>query len=173
MDTLTPLDARNSLLLDRSKTINANKTSDSLSMTRAGGPTPEETYAAAIPPSGMRDRSPSPEQYLGHDTAYHPPPRSLSSSHSYQPLTPNTAQSGGMPSMSRENLAMNAAPIGGLDARQPTLPNLGGAGFPAYAPSGYRPVPSPAPQRGPYGQGGGYGNYGPRYGPPRPQRGGY
>ncbi|KAI1379443.1 TRP-domain-containing protein [Hypoxylon crocopeplum] len=127
MDNLTPLDARNSLLLDRSKT---NESSITIS------------YANTV--SDMKRptrRDSSPERYIGvaleAPNTYSP----LAPSYS-RPLTPSMPMGG--PNQSREDLVSNAAPIG----RQPMLPNIGGGyggnsygqqnGYPGYrAPGGY------------------------------------
>lgn len=130
MDDLTPLDARNSLLLDRSKT---NESSITI------------TYANANAMSDYKQpinqRDSSPDQYIG--IAIEPINKYSSLNASYsRPLTPNTPM-GGL-NQSSENLVANAAPVG----RQPTLPNVGGGygnygygqqnGYSGYrAPSGY------------------------------------
>ncbi|KAI6081628.1 TRP-domain-containing protein [Hypoxylon rubiginosum] len=128
MDTLTPLDARNSLLLDRTKT---NETSITISYANA---------AADIKKQPSR-RDSSPERYVGvaiePSDAYSP----LNAPYS-RPLTPSMPM--GL-NQSRESLRSNAAPLG---QQQPTLPNLGGGygdysygqqnGYSGYrAPGGY------------------------------------
>ncbi|KAK4158459.1 putative flavin carrier protein 3 [Chaetomidium leptoderma] len=164
-DTLTPLDARNSLLLERSKTASSDLSS-SLSFSKTGFAADDETKDTAA-------RATSPEQYSNsnnnnNDRLSANPmfaPRAPSGG-SLRPLTPNMSLPvpGQNLNPSRENLVMGAAPLGGAngnsggggDMRQPTLPNLGGGG-------GYN-----APGRGGYGgfgtqqqqqQGGGYGGY--------------
>lgn len=138
-DTLTPLDARNSLLLDRPKTESLSG-SDSLSISKIG-------FAAEtkeIP------RPSSPERYsqAGSNPMFAARPQS---GNSFRPLTPNTPLPG--PNASRENLVLGVAPIGGGDMRQPTLPNVGGYNAQAQGTRGYT---NPGLRPG-YGQGGGYG----------------
>lgn len=137
-DNLTPLDARNSLLLDRSQMDQKDSTTFSM--------------ASAVEKSGYA-RSSSPDRYLGnYDTSYSEKPSQLSPSNGfaspYRPITPNTPISFG--DQSREGLINNAAPIGYLDSRQPTIPNLGGFG------GGYGGQQQQQPQRG-YGNNQGYG----------------
>jgi hypothetical protein len=164
-DTLTPLDARNSLLLDRPKT-NATDTSESLSIAKTGF---IEVKAVS--------RDPSPERYLGSTPNPLFAPRSANSG--YRPITPVTPLSA--PNTSRENLVLNAAPVGGaVDMRQPTLPNLGGGGYNGGGYAGGYGAPAggyrPAPQPGGYNQSGGYGNgygYSGPYNRGPPSRGGY
>ncbi|PKS07928.1 hypothetical protein jhhlp_006538 [Lomentospora prolificans] len=115
MDNLTPLDARNSLLLDRSQFDNKGSTTFSM--------------ASTVEKTGYA-RSPSPEKYLGNYEASYNKPSQLSPSNDYaspyRPITPNTPVAYG--DQSREGLISNAAPIGHADMRQPTIPNLGGFG---------------------------------------------
>ncbi|CAI4213737.1 unnamed protein product [Parascedosporium putredinis] len=122
-DNLTPLDARNSLLLDRSQMDEKDST----------------TFSMA---------------YLGnYDTSYSEKPSQLSPSNGfaspYRPITPNTPISFG--DQSREGLINNAAPIGYLDSRQPTIPNLGGFG------GGYGGQQQQQQQQRGYGNNQGYG----------------
>ncbi|KAK1752410.1 hypothetical protein QBC47DRAFT_424645 [Echria macrotheca] len=168
-DTLTPLDARNSLLLDR-KTDPIPPMPESFSIGKTG----YATETKDVPPPS-RDSSPDRLYSSGSDKPLLAPRNGPV----FRPLTPSTPMSMGMGNASRENLA---------ETRQPTLPNLGG-GFPTgggYS-AGYAPRPQPAPGPG-YGQpGGGYGQpsggygygaaggygYRPAYGPPPGSRGGY
>ncbi|KAK3393009.1 hypothetical protein B0H63DRAFT_516218 [Podospora didyma] len=165
-DTLTPLDARNSLLLDRSKTADSDASS-SMSIVKTG-------YGAD---AEKAPRSASPERYLSAEPRANPlfAPRPPNGGAAYRPITPSTPLATLADNSSRENLLGTAVTS---DTRQPTLPNLGGGGGggagyvgggyrpapqPGYRPApqpGYRPAPQPgyrqAPQPG-YGQGG-YGN---------------
>ncbi len=175
MDTLTPLDARNSLLLDRKQTP-MSETNDFFSIAKTGAM--QEVKAV--------DRDSDPERYAGFATTRTSEPisnhaaRNLSvSSGPYRPLTPSTP-------LATDNLVANAAPIGRSDmgARQPTLPNMSmnmpGA-FPSAGPTYNGPTQSRFGNGGGYGQqgGGGYGqSAGPGYngygGAYRaPSRGGY
>lgn len=162
MDTLTPLDARNSLLLDRKPTP-LSDTTDSFSI--KAGAMPEE-----LKPLDSRDSDP--ERYAGFATSTTPePPRLLSAgSAAYRPLTPSTPV---------DNLVTNAAPFGRADVvgRQPTLPNLSvnaSGPYPSYraAQPGFgSSVVYQQPGGGGYGQGDygaarGYGGYGAAYGAP-------
>lgn len=105
LDDLTPLDARNSLLLDRTKSNEAGVTI---------------TYANAVSdykrPLNRRDSSP--DQYIGvavePTTTYSP----LNVPYN-RPLTPSMPMGGA--DASREDLVGNAAPVG----RQPAAPNVG------------------------------------------------
>ncbi|KAL0939341.1 transient receptor potential domain containing protein [Colletotrichum truncatum] len=81
MDTLTPLDARNSLLMDRKDAEHGHGTTFSMS---------------SVPEKGIRSESPSHYGAAGHTP--------------YQPLAPNTPYNGN-PDQSRENLVLGAAPI--------------------------------------------------------------
>ncbi|KAK0734158.1 hypothetical protein B0T26DRAFT_57158 [Lasiosphaeria miniovina] len=164
-DTLTPLDARNSLLLDRSKSAN----SEASEPLKPGFGVDNQEVAA---------RSISPDRYLNAE----PPSKSLFAPRSgaYRPITPATPMAVS-PLNSTENL-LNTAPAGSADTRQPTLPNMSGgtsyagaAGYNNYSgPS--RPYRPPAQtgyggarQYGGGGGGGGYGYGGGPYGgqPPR------
>ncbi|RWA10542.1 hypothetical protein EKO27_g4571 [Xylaria grammica] len=105
-DTLTPLDARNSLLMDRAKSDDAATFpfAKLTTVSSSNGPTNDTSL-----------RGSSPERYLGVS------PERTSSGYlqaSSRPLTPVGAN------QSRENLIINAAPIG----REPTIPNLGDFG---------------------------------------------
>ena len=161
-DTLTPLDARNSLLLDRSKSAEVPPLPDSFSINKTG--------FAADTKSIPSTRGSSPEQLysIGSDAEKRPglnPLYGLPSGNppAYRPITPSTPLSMGAGNSSRENLVLNAAPPPKLpDSRQPTLPNLGGYG------------PRPPQSSGGFSQGG-YGDfgYGQPYGRSPPSRGGY
>lgn len=149
MDVLTPLDARNSLLLDR-KTTNLTENTDTFSMTKAN---------LAVDTKVVPMRDASPERYLGAEPAnpYSAHSRNGSGS-SFRPLTPQTPVGG-----DRANLLSNATPLGRTDpARQPTLPSMGGYGNSQY---GGRPNNAfqPTPQYNGYSQNsygqGGYGGY--------------
>jgi uncharacterized membrane protein YgcG len=151
-DTLTSLGARNSLLFDRPKT--GSDVSDSLSLSKSG---------FAI---GTKEvpRSDAPARYS--DTGLNPMFASPApGGGSSRPLTPNSPLPG--PNASRENLVLGAAPLGGGDTRQPTLPNVGGgfsAGYNGQNPRGYPNTflqPGYGPGGGYTGGGGGYGYRGP------------
>ncbi|KAK5663296.1 hypothetical protein OQA88_3724 [Cercophora sp. LCS_1] len=158
-DTLTPLDARNSLLLDR-------KTSDDSIPPMPNTFSIEKTTLPMdtkdVPPS--RDSSPERLYSSGSDKPLLAPQRNGPAYN--RPLTPSTPASMGM----------------GGDDRQPTLPNLGGGpiGYAVGSPygtgsfnGGYPPRPGPP---GGYPQPGGYaGSYGyrPNYGNPPGSRGNY
>jgi hypothetical protein len=134
MDTLTPLDARNSLLLERAKTNDtfaiANTGLSDTKPTPAREPSPDRYFAVANPANPYNGSRPS-------------------TGATYRPLTPVS----GSPS---DNLLMNAAPLG---QSQPTIPNLrydGGASG-NYSPAGGNAAYAPAPSRpynGAYGVGG-------------------
>ena len=155
MDTLTPLDARNSLLLDRKQTA-LSDTSDSFSLSKTG---------AMNEKLSPLDTKSDPERYVGFavtsapEQKTHSAARNLSvgSNGAFRPLTPGTPQP-------TDNLVANAAPFGRVDAgmRQPTLPNLGG-GYSSGGPM-YNGPPQQPRAGGGYGQmgGGGYnaGGYG-------------
>ncbi|KAI1450446.1 TRP-domain-containing protein [Annulohypoxylon stygium] len=109
MDTLTPLDARNSLLLER---VKSNEARITISYN-----TPSD-YKLPV------KRADSPDQYISVSveptTGYSP----LNAPYN-RPLTPSTPMGG--TNVSRENLVHSAAPVG----QQPTIPNVGG-GYPTY-----------------------------------------
>jgi hypothetical protein len=107
-DTLTPLDARNSLLLER------NKSGDAFSLNNM----PESKLPLA--------RNTSPERY--HSSTLEPANPYASPATFNRPLTPSTPYSG--VDQSSERLLNSAAPMG----REPTLPNVGGygGGYPSY-----------------------------------------
>lgn len=171
MDTLTPLDARNSLLLDRKLTA-LSDTSDSLSVTKVGAVQDE------LKPLAANSRHDSdPERYAGATSTTPEPPQLLSAGGGagYRPLTPSTPRA-------TDRLVANAAPIGqaGMGGwRQPTLPNLGVSAsgpYPSYGPAQPRFASGGGYGRqgggGGYSQGGGYGagraygGYGAAYAPP-------
>ncbi|KAM7191554.1 Transient receptor potential (TRP) ion channel domain containing protein [Naviculisporaceae sp. PSN 640] len=183
-DTLTPLDARNSLLLDRSKT-GETAMSDSFSINKTGFGNEKDVEAAKVSIPSIQEtttRDATPDR-LAPNPLFARPGTGVSNA-SYRPLTPSTpfgasppSTSGGMGiNSSRENL------IGGGDSRQPTLPTLGmmgGAGG-GYGRLGGAQPPRPGygvPPPSGYGNGGGYGGggYGYRGPPPPGQRmmGGY
>ncbi|KAK3940071.1 hypothetical protein QBC46DRAFT_218757, partial [Diplogelasinospora grovesii] len=141
-DNLTPLDARNSLLLDRSKSA-ASDPEDRLSMVKTEYVT---TEVKAVPSIDIEAARPNPLFA----------PRN-SNTAQYRPITPSTPMTIPASNASRENLVMNAAPMPARDMRQPTLPNINlGAGGQQPAYGGYRPPP----QRTGYGDGYGYGQGG-------------
>lgn len=127
MDNLTPLDARNSLLLDRSQLDNKGSTTFSMASAVEKSDYEKSGYT----------RSPSPERYLGYDSSYNKPQQQQQLSPNndytspYRPITPNTPLSYGG-DQTREGLIRNAAPIGQFDSRQPTLPNVDGYGQQPY-----------------------------------------
>jgi hypothetical protein len=116
MDTLTPLDARNSLLLDRVKTkVEPSSTTFSLA---------DNIHDSKQPLT----RGQSPERYLGSDIE-HANPYSVATYN--RPLTPN--QPFGV-DQSREQLLGSAAPMG----REAAIPNVNGYGYGGYRqPRGY------------------------------------
>lgn len=137
-DTLTPLDARNSLLLDRSKTAGSD-VSDSLSLLKTGATI--ETKEALRPASPDRFVNPL---LPTTNPVYHS--RTPGSGDSFRAITPNSNN------MSRDNLVRPPSNVS-YDTRQPRLPSLGGA---VYGNGGYSSRPGPPPS---YGQGaGGYYN---------------
>ena len=124
-DTLTPLDARNSLLLDRSKTANSTD-----SVTFASG---EKTTAPPAPPV--------PQSFVGtgiapsrNNSTLVLPNNPRTSAGSYynntipgtRSVTPVGGDIGGghNRSESSENLVISAAPIAETTTRQPRLPSL-------------------------------------------------
>ncbi|ODA83936.1 hypothetical protein RJ55_02453 [Drechmeria coniospora] len=98
MDNITPLDARNSLLLGPGRSTKGSMSSTS---------------------SGLKDLSPgfsnSPERYYSMGEAMQPPP-APSGGPLYRPLTPTRLQE-------THNLVENAAPIG-MGGPQPLLPTV-------------------------------------------------
>ncbi|KAM0322892.1 hypothetical protein ACHAQA_009234 [Verticillium albo-atrum] len=133
MDNLTPLDARNSLLLDRKDP--------------EAGPNGETTYAMAssveknVAPASSHARDPSRDMYdnaaaARYNTYHKNHPSQASNSGlnflgsnvhpAYRPLTPSTPIH--QRSMSREALVSSAAPVGQAISRQPTVPDMGGNG---------------------------------------------
>ena len=163
-DTLTPLDARNSLLLDRPKSESAF---ESFSITKTGS----ALQTSAVPPPLPRNQSPDP-LYPGADLEKGSGPSLFApraaDGIAYRPITPATPLPLSVENSSRDNLVQSAAPVGGMTAtRQPTLPNLI---------SDYRGASGLRPQQQQPGAGyGGYGgyNYPSTYGRPPPSRGGY
>lgn len=108
MDTLTPLDARNSLLLDRPQ----------------AGPAPSILSISSTMREKQAARVDSSEQYAA-PVADEPRP-ALSGVPTYRALTPTG------PNDSTQNLIQPTPSLGGLEGRQPTLPNLGGYGGGGY-----------------------------------------
>ncbi|KAK8137816.1 hypothetical protein PG984_001196 [Apiospora sp. TS-2023a] len=102
-DALTPLDARNSLLLDRKQTNGSTTFSVSDNI--------QEKQPLA--------RNTSPDRYLGAEPA-NPYGNAAGFNSFARPLTPSTPMNGG----DNERLIGGAAPMG----REPTLPNMGGGG---------------------------------------------
>ncbi|KAL2141030.1 hypothetical protein VTI28DRAFT_2920 [Corynascus sepedonium] len=166
-DTLTPLDARNSLLLDRSKTVGSDDSSRS-SVSKPGlAPlvsvgTEKSTVGNPISPERYNNND-----HKRNDSARLSDPMSAPrapSGGSFKPLPLVSATTIDL-NPSRENLVAGAAPIGGnggsLDLRQPTLPNLGtGYGnfdFGGQAQGGGYAAAQPRGQAGGYGSG--YGGY--------------
>lgn len=168
MDTLTPLDARNSLLLDRKQTPMSDP-SASFSFAKTG----------AMQDVKVLDRDSDPERYAGFTNSAPQPTnnyaaRNLSvSSGGLRPLTPSTP-------LPTDNLVANAAPIGRTDmsSRQPTLPSFNAPVAYPNSGSGYN-----GPTQARYGNGAGYGQGGYGAGPGQngygggayraPSRGGY
>ncbi|KAL2756249.1 hypothetical protein ACRALDRAFT_2104735 [Sodiomyces alcalophilus JCM 7366] len=130
MDTLTPLDARNSLLLDRKDPEMGPNGETTFSMAttvekrqsikaRAATPDPYDRAAAAMYNSYRHKNSDS--------------NGSNGSTASYRALTQGTAMMyGHQRNQSRENLVSGAAPVGQDLERQPTLPNVGGGWDSSY-----------------------------------------
>lgn len=152
MDTLTPLDARNSLLLDRKPTPMSDTATDTFSIAKTG----------AMHEAKLGDRDSDPERYVGFANNTSEPTnayagRTLSAgSGVYRPLTPSTP-------LATDNLIAKAAPIGQADmsTRQPTLPNLNRNVPGAHPNSG---LTYNAPMQTRFGNGGGYGQQGGSYG---------
>lgn len=107
-DTLTPLDARNSLLLDRTKTDPMPDNMFSIGKT-GGFPSDAKSSRDSSP---ERKYSESSDMEKGSLNSLYVP----SAPPSYRPITPATPANG---DQTRENL---------LASRQPTPPNLGGYG---------------------------------------------
>lgn len=144
-DTLTPLDARNSLLLDRGKSQ-----TDAFNIGNTGPinnvPQPM-SHARAV--SNDRPVSALSEKYLGYEPAQHyqslsptPAPHNMNKyaappmqgpGGQYRPLTPSSPY-GSPPNgdnymAGRDGLLGNAAGMGSQSQfRQPTLPDVGGYG---------------------------------------------
>lgn len=134
VDALTPLDARNSLLLDRPKTDDSDSTT-----TFAVANTMDEKAQSVRNTSdrylspGPRNPYPSERPSTGGGDTFR--------ADTFRPLTPQYGD--------KDNLLVGAAPIAARETRQPTLPTLGGGGnYGApqqtnrynpgnYAPSGY------------------------------------
>ncbi|KLU87740.1 hypothetical protein MAPG_06733 [Magnaporthiopsis poae ATCC 64411] len=111
MDNLTPLDARNSLLIDRSKLDQESST----------------TFAVANTVDEKKSMSQTPYQDRYSNDAANPysnlKPSSASDSFksgTFRPLTPSTPLA--YNDDSKSTLLSGAAPIGRADSRQPTLP---------------------------------------------------
>ena len=101
MDNLTPLDARNSLLLDRPPTLSVSAVST------------QRTH--------LRTPSDSSEKYLGYAVSYDGGPPEVSGGR--RPLTPLTPLTP-LGDQSGVGLMRGAAPMG-MDGREPTVPNVG------------------------------------------------
>lgn len=110
-DALTPLDARNSLLIDRKQTNGSTTFSMSDHVQEVKQPLARNT---------------SPDRYLAAEPAN---PYSNAGFNTFRPLTPSTPLNG----RDEERLIGGAAPMG----REPTLPNMGGGG--GYGNNGYAP----------------------------------
>lgn len=103
MDNLTPLDARNSLLLDRPRT---------------GGETSMFSVSSTFnEKSGARPNS-QPRYTVPAEDALRPM-QAPSRGPTYRALTPTA------PGDASQRLMQGAAPLGYMDARQPTLPDMG------------------------------------------------
>ncbi|KAL2016422.1 hypothetical protein VTK56DRAFT_3543 [Thermocarpiscus australiensis] len=135
-DTLTPLDAHNSLLLEREKTAASSDVSDSFSISKTGF----DVEARQV------TRSSSPERRTEDSSLLSAP--GAPSGNSFRSLAPNTHLQG--PNSSRENLVRGAAPLGGGGGY--SNGSFSG-GYNSAGPGGYT---SSGPQQG-YSQGGGYG----------------
>ncbi|KAK3983923.1 putative flavin carrier protein precursor [Cladorrhinum sp. PSN332] len=136
-DTLTPLDARNSLLLEREKTANSDM-SDSFSLFKTGATVESREFADSKPPLSTAAQRYSGPQVQQQQQQQQPTPnpmfnnhaRNSSSTSSFRNITPNNPY-----------------------AQQPRLPSLAGDVY-GYAANGYgRPGPSPAYTPGAYGNG--------------------
>lgn len=117
MDTLTPLDAHNSLLLDRKPEFSAS----SIFAVSNTLPTIQEDKSRAL--SIVRPASKG--MYLEPANPYAGSTLSraasnLSNGGAYRPLTANTPFEQNV----RENIVSDAAPMGRIDTRQPTLPSI-------------------------------------------------
>ncbi|KAK4186471.1 putative flavin carrier protein precursor [Podospora australis] len=136
-DTLTPLDARNSLLLDRSKTAGSD-VSDSLSLLKTGAVV--ETKEVARPASPDRFANPilPTSNPVNHS-------RTPGSGDSFRSITGNNNSNYG-----RDNMAQPYD-------REPRLPSLGGDVY-GNGTGGYNPRPAQPPSYGQTGGGGGYYN---------------
>ncbi|EHA54827.1 hypothetical protein MGG_15749 [Pyricularia oryzae 70-15] len=163
-DTLTPLDARNSLLLDRPKTEGKDS-----SATFAVANTALDEKSALAPPRAMPERHLSPGPRSPYPSERQPAGSGDTfRADTFRPLTPQSQYD------DKETLLGGAAPIGTAESRQPTLPALGGGyGAPRptnnYNPSNYVPSDYGGGYGGGYNQGADYNNNGYGYGP----RGGY
>lgn len=133
-DTLTSLDARNSLLLERSKTT-ASDISESFSIIKTGATVDTKEVSDARPLSSAAQRYSGPQPEKQQPTA--------------NPMFSHTRGSSGD---SLRNITPNNP-----YAQQPRLPSLGGDVYANYAAGGYGRGPSPLPL---YNQGGYDGNYG-------------
>ncbi|ORY66322.1 uncharacterized protein BCR38DRAFT_456899 [Pseudomassariella vexata] len=110
MDTLTPLDARNSLLITRTKSEGKGDSTFSMSILNESK---QPLARNASPERYQGPREPT-NPYAANDAVYN------------RPTTPLDVD------QSRENLVSHAAPIG----RQPSVPNVGSYGG-GYNPIGY------------------------------------
>lgn len=115
MDDLTPLDARNSLLLDRPQT--------------GAGTSIFSVSSTMKEKSAMRPQSS--ERYAAQGDGLRPVPSIPGGFPMYRALTPTGAGD------SAHNLIQPTLPLGSLEGRQPTLPNLNGYGAGGYG-SAYR-----------------------------------
>ncbi|KAK4168534.1 putative flavin carrier protein precursor [Cladorrhinum sp. PSN259] len=132
-DTLTPLDARNSLLIERSKTSDSEM-SDSFSIVKTGVAVETKEYVdTKAPLSTAAQRYSGPEVQQQQQPVPNPMfnhTRNSSSNSSLRNITPNNPY-----------------------AQQPRLPSLAGDVY-GYAANGFgRPGPSPAYTPGAYGNG--------------------
>ncbi|KAL2271177.1 hypothetical protein VTJ83DRAFT_548 [Remersonia thermophila] len=155
-DTLTPLDAHNSLLVVRTKTAGSDLSS-SLSIAKTG----TAAFETEKRPGqyGTGDFKTNPDR-LSNPVFAQRVQAPANNGGGFRSLTGNAGMQGANNNVSRENLLMGAAPPAGapgandLDMRQPTIPNIDLEG-------GYG-APLPAPRRGPGGYDGGW--YGPQGG---------
>lgn len=128
MDTLTPLDARNSLLLDRKDPeLGPNgETTFSMASTVEKRQQPTKARAPSLDPYDKAAAATYDSYYRHKISASN---GSNSSNGSYRALTQDTAVYGHQRNQSRENLVSGAAPVGQDLERQPTLPNVEGGGW--------------------------------------------
>lgn len=162
-DNLTPLDARNSLLIDRSKNSDLH---DSFAISKT-------VTDAKLPPTRSSrgtnnyfDTYPEKQPFAQHAAKHSVSSVASNGNGMYRPLTPSTPLNVG--DQSREGLLGSAAPIGRMAPPPPQLmPGFSAGGNGNGGGYGYRPGPRYTPQPGAYGGNGGgnpgYNGYGQGY----------